>query len=68
MSVPIRKDDAKTTVVTLQQKKDRGERITMLTAYDFPTARILDDGRRSTRCSSATRWRWWCSATTRRCR
>ncbi len=43
MSAPIRKDDAKTTVVTLQQKKDRGERIAMLTAYDFPTARILDD-------------------------
>ncbi len=42
MSVPIRKDDAKTTVVTLQQKKERGERIAMLTAYDFPTARILD--------------------------
>jgi 3-methyl-2-oxobutanoate hydroxymethyltransferase len=33
---------AKATVLTLQQKKDRGERITMLTAYDFPTARALD--------------------------
>jgi ketopantoate hydroxymethyltransferase len=33
---------AKTTVLTLQQKKDRGERISMLTAYDFPTARALD--------------------------
>jgi 3-methyl-2-oxobutanoate hydroxymethyltransferase len=43
MSVPVRKDDAKTTVVTLQQKKDRRERIAVLTAYDFPTARILDD-------------------------
>ncbi len=42
MSVPVLPDDAKTTVVTLQQKKDRGERIAMLTAYDFPTARILD--------------------------
>ena len=42
MSVPVRRDDAKTTVVTLQQKKDRGERIAMLTAYDFPNARILD--------------------------
>jgi 3-methyl-2-oxobutanoate hydroxymethyltransferase len=30
------------TVLTLQQKKDRGERITMLTAYDFPTARLVD--------------------------
>jgi 3-methyl-2-oxobutanoate hydroxymethyltransferase len=40
MSVPIA--DGKTTVLTLQHKKDRGERITMLTAYDFPTARVLD--------------------------
>jgi 3-methyl-2-oxobutanoate hydroxymethyltransferase len=32
----------RTSVLTLQQKKERGERITMLTAYDFPTARILD--------------------------
>ncbi len=42
MSVPIRKGDAKTSVVTLQQKKERRERISVLTAYDFPTARILD--------------------------
>jgi 3-methyl-2-oxobutanoate hydroxymethyltransferase len=42
MSVPVQRDDAKTTVVTLQQKKDRGERIAMLTAYDYPAARILD--------------------------
>lgn len=30
------------TVSTLQQMKQRGERITMLTAYDYPTARALD--------------------------
>ncbi|HXY39282.1 MAG TPA: 3-methyl-2-oxobutanoate hydroxymethyltransferase [Vicinamibacteria bacterium] len=41
MSVPVA--DGPTTVLTFQQKKDRGERICMLTAYDFPTARILDD-------------------------
>jgi 3-methyl-2-oxobutanoate hydroxymethyltransferase len=40
MSVPT--PDGKTTVLTLQQKKARGERITMLTAYDYPTARALD--------------------------
>ncbi len=40
MSVPVR--DGQTTVLTLQQKKDRGEHITVLTAYDFPTARVLD--------------------------
>ncbi|NMR21498.1 3-methyl-2-oxobutanoate hydroxymethyltransferase [Cellulomonas fimi] len=27
----------------LREAKERGERITMLTAYDFPTARIFDD-------------------------
>ncbi len=42
MSVPFSRDDGKTTVVTLQQKKERGERITMLTAYDYPTARLLE--------------------------
>jgi 3-methyl-2-oxobutanoate hydroxymethyltransferase len=33
---------AKVTIRTLQAKHDRGEAITMLTAYDFPTARIVD--------------------------
>ncbi len=42
MSTPAR-PGAKATVLTLQQKKERGERISMLTAYDFPTARALDD-------------------------
>jgi 3-methyl-2-oxobutanoate hydroxymethyltransferase len=41
MSVPV--PDGSTTVLTLQQKKQRGERITMLTAYDCPTARVLDE-------------------------
>ncbi len=40
MGVPA--SDGKTTVLTLQLKKDRGERIRMLTAYDYPTARALD--------------------------
>jgi 3-methyl-2-oxobutanoate hydroxymethyltransferase len=30
------------TAVSLQRMKARGERITMLTAYDYPTARLLD--------------------------
>jgi 3-methyl-2-oxobutanoate hydroxymethyltransferase len=34
---------AKTTVLTLHDKYRRGEPITMLTAYDFPTARALDE-------------------------
>jgi 3-methyl-2-oxobutanoate hydroxymethyltransferase len=33
----------KTTVLTLQEKYRRGEPITMLTAYDYPTARALDE-------------------------
>ena len=32
----------KITVRSLQSKKERGEPISMLTAYDFPTARLLD--------------------------
>jgi len=32
----------KVTTLTLRQKKDRGEIITMLTAYDYPTAMALD--------------------------
>jgi 3-methyl-2-oxobutanoate hydroxymethyltransferase len=32
----------KTTILDLQEMKERGEKITMLTAYDCPTARILD--------------------------
>lgn len=31
-----------TTVITLQQKKESGEKITMLTAYDYPTAKLVD--------------------------
>ena len=33
----------KVTVTTLRQKYERRERITMVTAYDFPTARIADE-------------------------
>ncbi len=33
----------KTTVLTLAEKRRRGEPITMLTAYDYPTARAVDE-------------------------
>ncbi len=32
----------KHTVVTFQQAKDRGEKLTMLTAYDYSTAKLMD--------------------------
>jgi len=31
------------TINTLMEMKNRGEKITMLTAYDYPTAKILDE-------------------------
>ncbi|HAA89809.1 MAG: 3-methyl-2-oxobutanoate hydroxymethyltransferase [Thermoanaerobacterales bacterium 50_218] len=31
------------TTATLQEMKKRGEKITLLTAYDYPTARLLDE-------------------------
>jgi len=33
----------KITTATLRQKKEKGEKITMLTAYGYPVARILDE-------------------------
>ena len=33
----------KMTILQLQQKKNNGEPITMLTAYDYPTAGLVDD-------------------------
>ena len=35
-------DRKKVTVLDLQQKKEKGEKITMLTAYDYPTAMLVD--------------------------
>lgn len=33
----------KNTVVTLQQMKEKGEKISMLTAYDYSTAKLIDE-------------------------
>jgi 3-methyl-2-oxobutanoate hydroxymethyltransferase len=36
-------DPAKKTVLTIGQKKSRGEKIAVVTAYDFPTARLASE-------------------------
>jgi len=33
----------KVTIPDLQNKKDKGQKITMITAYDFPTAKLVDE-------------------------
>ena len=53
----------KTTVSTVQKMKDNGEKITMLTAYDYSTAKLFDEagidtmlvGSRSSRCKRSKR-------------
>src|SRR5579863_3307646 len=35
--------NSKVTVQSIQKKKEHGERITCLTAYDYPSARIVDE-------------------------
>jgi 3-methyl-2-oxobutanoate hydroxymethyltransferase len=42
MSTAGKTEDKKVTTHTLQEMKKRGEKISMLTAYDFSLARILD--------------------------
>ncbi len=36
-------DQNKITISYLKQKKQKGQKITMVTAYDYPTARMLDE-------------------------
>ena len=36
-------DRKKVTISDMQQKKERGQKITMMTAYDYPTAGLVDD-------------------------
>src|SRR4029077_18312609 len=35
--------ESKVTIQTIQSKKDRGERITCLTAYDYASGRLVDE-------------------------
>lgn len=43
MPMSVHKEISKVTTNTLQRMKQQGERISMLTAYDYSMARILDD-------------------------
>ena len=38
-------NQTKHTVKTIQEMRDRSETITMLTAYDYPTAKQINDAR-----------------------
>ncbi|HEV2112513.1 MAG TPA: 3-methyl-2-oxobutanoate hydroxymethyltransferase [Terriglobales bacterium] len=42
-SLPGGAPDPKVTIQTIQAKKERGERITCLTAYDYASARLVDE-------------------------
>lgn len=35
--------DNENTVVTFKQAKEKGEKLTMLTAYDYSTAKLIDE-------------------------
>lgn len=43
MSVHTTASNKKVTIHTLQERKEAGQKITSLTAYDYPTARLLDE-------------------------
>ena len=36
-------DRKKVTISELRQKKEKGQKITMMTAYDYPTAGLVDE-------------------------
>src|SRR5512147_761666 len=42
IDLPTIAERKKVTTLTLRRKKERGEPITMLTAYDYPTALAVD--------------------------
>ena len=44
----------KNTVVTFKQAKEKGEKLTMLTAYDYSTAKLIDEAGINT-CRGFTR-------------
>jgi 3-methyl-2-oxobutanoate hydroxymethyltransferase len=37
------KNMSRVTTAQLQEMKEKGDKITLLTAYDYPTARLLDE-------------------------
>lgn len=54
------------TLHTIRSMKERGERITMLTAYDYPTALLLDEAGVDM-LLVGTRWGWLYMALRTRC-
>ena len=40
----VKKDYKRVTTSTLTQMKQNGDKISMLTAYDYTLAKIIDDG------------------------
>ena len=49
----------KNTVATFKKMKNEGTKISMLTAYDYSTAKLVDEAG----INSEIPWAWLCSAT-----
>ena len=51
----------KNTVITFKQAKEKGEKLTMLTAYDYSTAKLIDEaGINAILVGDLSAW--WCLA------
>ena len=49
----------KVTIAALQKKKEAGKKITMMTAYDYPTANLVDQAGIDTILVEIP-WEWLC--------
>lgn len=57
----------KNTVATFKKMKNEGTKISMLTAYDYSTAKLVDEAGINSTLSEIP-WAWLCSATKTRFR